>query len=495
VRLVVAWAKCGDGIDSDCDALEGVTEGCLSSAADTRIDGTTGGTLATAAGAQHSFDVEMASGGSTLGSQVYTVWTELVGGSAEVYFRRSTDGGATWSDIVNLTAGFGDRAVKPLLVVAPGTPDRVLVAFQSVAGGVRDIRFIRSTDGGVTFGAVSGVLDAAGDSFHHAMATSVDGQRVSLVWERLDTATLNRDVISRTSTDGGATFSAERVINVGSIANTARFAGRPQVAVTASGRIVWSWREIRGTRATRDIFVTSSTSATAVPASDARVDNDTADTRDSDFPVMLAAGDVAYLVWQDVSTQSGGGSDVLFARSTDAGVTFSAERILDDPVSEVSSSFSPQLALDPRTAVATDDVVALVWEDRREGAQIYGAVSLTSGSGFAAAKRVSSVNGEPATGASSVPFIAHVGNGTMVVAYQNRLTAASSRVFVASSIDNGTSWSHNHALADTGGGQALAPRCVPVVQGGKRGGLASWSDFRAGTKVNGDIYTMATTAP
>ena len=189
------------------------------------------------------------------------------------------------------------------------------------------------------------------------------------------------------------------------------------------------------------------------------------------------------------------GVDVLFVRSTDAGVTFSAERIIDDPVSEVSSSFSPQLALDPRTAVATDDVVALVWEDRREGAQIYGAVSLTSGSGFAAAKRVSSVNGEPATGASSVPFIAHVGSGTMVVAYQNRLTAASSRVYVASSIDNGTSWSYNHALADTGGGQALAPRCVPVVQGGKRGGLASWSDFRAGTKINGDIYTMATTAP
>ncbi len=486
---------CGDGIDSDCDGLEGVTEGCLSSASDLRIDGTTGGTLATAAGVQHSFDVEMASGGSPLGSQVYTVWTELVGGSAEVYFRRSTNGGTTWSNIVNLTAGLADRAVKPLLVIAPGSPDRVMVVFQSVSGGVRDIRFVRSTDGGVTFGAVSGVLDAAGDCFHQAMATSADGQRITLVWERLDTTTLNRDVISRTSIDGGATFGAERVINVGSIGNPARFAGRPQVAVTSSGRIVWAWREIRGARATRDIFVASSTSATAVPTSDARVDSDAADNRDSDFPMMLAAGDMTYLVWQDVSTLSGGGSDILFARSTNAGVTFSAERIIDDPVSEVSSSFSPQLALDPRTSAATDDVVAIVWEDRREGAQVYGAVSLTSGSGFAAAKRVSSVNGAPAAGASSVPFIAHVGNGTMVVAYQNRLTAAASRVYVASSIDNGTSWSHNQTLADTGGGQALAPRCVPVVQSGKRGGLASWSDFRAGTKINGDIYTMATTAP
>lgn len=486
---------CGDGIDSDCDGLEGAAEGCLSSGSDVRIDGTAGGALATAAGAQHSFDVEIAAGGATLGTNLYVVWTELVGNVGEVYFRRSTDGGATWSDIVNLTSGVGATAVKPLIVVAPGTTDRIMIAFQSVSGGVRDIRFVRSTDGGATFNAVSGVLDAAGDSFHHALASSADGQTINLVWERLDTTTLNRDVISRTSTDGGVTFQAERVINVGSIGNTARFAGRPQVAVTASGRIVWAWREIRGARATRDIFVANSTSATAVPTADARVDNDTADNRDSDFPAMAVAVDSVYLTWQDVSTLNNGGSDVMFSRSTDAGLTFSAERIIDDPLSEVSSSFSPHLAVDPRTAVATDDVVALVWEDRREGTQAYASVSSNGGSTFAGAKRVSSVNGEPATGETSLPQIALAGSGTMVVAYQNRLTAGASRVYVASSIDNGVSWTNSHALADTGGGQALAPRVVPIVLAGKRGGLTVWSDFRSGTKVNGDIYTVTATAP
>jgi Notch 1 len=494
-EIIPTTDVCGDSMDTDCDGLEGATEGCLTVGADQRVDGSTGGSLATAAGAQHSFDVEIASGGATFGTRVYMVWTEVIGNVGEVYFRRSLDGGQTWQDIVNITSNLDDSSVKPLLAVAPGTVDKVYVAFQSVAGGVRDIRVAASSDSGATFGTVSNALDASGDSFHHAIATSSNGSTVSVVWERLDTGTLNRDVIGRTSTDSAANFAAERVVNVGSISNTARFAGRPQVAITSSGRIVWSWREIRGTKATRDIFAATATNAATAIASDLRIDGDTADNRESDFPVMRVAANMVYIAWQDTSTISGGGSDIVLSRSTNAGVTFSAESIIDDPLAEVSSSFTPQLAVDPRTTAATDDVVAIVWEDRREGTQAYASVSLNSGAAFAAAKRVSSVTGDPATGETSVPAIAASGGGILTVSYQNRLTAANARVFVASSIDNGTSWTYSHSRVDSGGGQALSPRVTTVVQTGKAGALTAWSDFRSGTKINGDIYTAATIAP
>ena len=40
------------------------------------------------------------------------------------------------------------------------------------------------------------------------------------------------------------------------------------------------------------------------PTADKEVDNDTTDKRDSDFPVLVVTGTAAYLVWQDVSTQT-----------------------------------------------------------------------------------------------------------------------------------------------------------------------------------------------
>jgi Notch 1 len=201
------------------------------------------------------------------------------------------------------------------------------------------------------------------------------------------------------------------------------------------------------------------------------------------------ADEAVYVTWEDVSSISGGGSDVVFTRSTDGGVNFAAESIVDDPAAEVSSSFAPRLDVDARSAGANDDVVALVWEDRREGTQVYAATSLDGGSAFGAVKRVSSLAGSPIVGETRLPVVTAVGNGILVVAYQNRLTAANNHVFIASSIDNGTSWTLSHKQADSGGGQSLAPRITKMVQGGASGGLASWSDFRAGTRINGDIYT------
>src|SRR5262249_20419358 len=156
-------------------------------------------------------------------------------------FRKSSDGGKTWGAIVNATAGVTGTKVKPVLAVAPGATDRVVLVYQTVTGGVRDIHVQVSSNGGTTFGAASGALDAAGDSFHQVVAIS--GSTCVVAWEKLDTTTLNRDVMSRTSTNGCSSFNAETKINVGSPAT--RFAGRPQVGITSSGGIVWAWREQR----------------------------------------------------------------------------------------------------------------------------------------------------------------------------------------------------------------------------------------------------------
>ncbi len=472
---------CGDLLDSDCDNRNDTAEGCLALDAEQRLD-VPGGALGEAAGAAaHSYDIQLASNGA----KVYAVWSQLVGTVTEVYFRASADGGQTWGTIINVTSGVARSAVKPAIEVAPGAVDRIIVAYQTVNGGVRDIQVSISSDGGVMFGAASAILDISvgADSFHHSIA--IRGSNCVVAWEQLDTSSLNRDVMSRSSTNGCATFNAEIKVNVGSPA--VRFAGRPQVGITASGGVVWAWREQR-TGATRDMFAAAVATTTATPAADIRIDADTTDKHESDFPVLIVNETAAHLVWQDVSTLANGGSDAMYARSTNGGVTWGAERVIDDPPGEVSSSFTPAMALDPKAADIADDVVAIVWEDRREGSQIYSSVSTNGGTSFGLPTRASSEAGDPATGQSRFPQIAAAGSGVLVAAYENQFPGAPrSHVFVATSIDRGLTWTYTHSRLDAGVGSAAAPTVIGTTIASKPAGVSVWTDFRT-NQINGDIF-------
>ncbi|HEY0478017.1 MAG TPA: MopE-related protein [Kofleriaceae bacterium] len=479
---------CGDGLDTDCDGKNDTAEGCQVLDAETRLDAG-GGTLGEASpGAKHSYDLVFARGGVPLGSTVYATWSELDGSSTEVYFRKSDDGGKTWGTILSVTAGIAGNKVKPALAVAPGATDRIVVAYQTVINGVRDIHVQISADGGATFGAQSGQLNTSGDSFHHVVA--IRGNTCVVAWEKLNTSTLNRDVMSRVSTDGCATIvsgtSPEIKINVGS--PTTRFAGRPQVGITSTNGVVWAWREQRS-NSTRDMFaVAIATPTTALPAADIAIDTDAAS--ESDFPVLQVNETTAYLVWQQVSTSSNGGSDVMFSRSTNGGAAWSAPRVIDDPAAEVSSSFTPTLSVDPRAAGNADDVVAIAWEDRRQGTQIFASVSSDGGATFSTPLRTSSVAGDPAPGASTLPQIAAAGGGVLAVVYQNQLTQSTARphAFVATSIDTGATWTFTELEADGGAGAAILPQVIASQVAGKPAAVVGWTDFRA-NQIDGDVYT------
>ena len=136
----------------------------MADASDQRIDAD--GALGTVAGAEHSFDLVIAAGGSPLGQRIYASWADLSNGNSDIYVAHSLDGGTTWEDAVNLTDTLANAAVKPFLVVSPGSPDTVHVVYQSVSGGVRDIRTQNSSDNGATFTAPSAALDGSDDSFH-----------------------------------------------------------------------------------------------------------------------------------------------------------------------------------------------------------------------------------------------------------------------------------------------------------------------------------------
>jgi Neuraminidase (sialidase) len=176
----------------------------------------------------------------------------------------------------------------------------------------------------------------------------------------------------------------------------------------------------------------------------------------------------------------------MFARSLDGGVTWSAERVIDDPGAEVSASFTPVLAVDPKAAGVADDVVAIAWEDRRQGTQIFASVSSDGGATFAAPLRASSEAGAPTIGQTVAPQLAAAG-GVIAVAYTNQQSGARPHAFVASSIDGGATWTYTEFRLDTGAGAALAPQVVASRAASKPAAVAAWTDFRA-NQIDGDIY-------
>jgi hypothetical protein len=159
----------------------------------------------------------------------------------------------------------------------------------------------------------------------------------------------------------------------------------------------------------------------------------------------------------------------------------------------VSSSFTPSLAIDPVAAGTADDVVAIAWEDRRQGSQIFASVSADGGATFSTALRASSLAGAPITGRTSVPQIIAAGSGVLAVVYQNQLPATVAapnpqpHSFIATSIDRGVTWTFSAFQLDGGAGPALAPQVIATSVAAKPAAMALWADFRT-NQINGDIY-------
>jgi hypothetical protein len=165
-----------------------------------------------------------------VGNNVYVVWTNQpqFPQDEEIFYMRSTDGGATFGSTIALS---DDEAssVNPSIAVSGND---VHVVWDSVTPGPPlpgqeiDVLYRRSTDGGATFGSVINLSNNAEDSFDPTIAGI--GNNVYVAWH--DNTLGNTEILYRRSTDGGATFGS--TIN---LSNNVAISVLPSVA--ASGQL------------------------------------------------------------------------------------------------------------------------------------------------------------------------------------------------------------------------------------------------------------------
>jgi len=136
------------------------------------------------------------------GSDVYVVWSDYTPGNYDIYFRKSADGGATWEKTQRLTANAGDSWYPKIAVIGA----KICVVWSDYTPGNAEIYFRKSIDGGATWQKAKRLTNNAGTSYNPDIAGK--GANVYVVWD--DVSSGNDDMYFMRSGDGGANWQAAK---------------------------------------------------------------------------------------------------------------------------------------------------------------------------------------------------------------------------------------------------------------------------------------------
>jgi Tol biopolymer transport system component len=214
------------------------------------------------------------------GSSIYVVWDDNTPGNTEIYFKRSADGGATWSANQRLTSNAGE-SWNPAISV---NGSNIYVVWDDDTPGNFEIYFKRSADGGATWSANRRLTSNAGESWNPAI--SVNGSNIYVVW--MDETPGNFEIYFKRSTDRGVTWTTNR-----RLINTAGFSFGPAIAVNGSSiYVVWD----DDTPGNAEIYFKRSADGGAIWSANRRLTNNAGESWE---PTIAAGGSNIYVVWDD----------------------------------------------------------------------------------------------------------------------------------------------------------------------------------------------------
>jgi hypothetical protein len=328
-----------------------------------------------------------APGVAASGNNVYVVWKGSTQESRDIWFRRSTDGGANFSGIVNLRSTTTGSVWEPS-IAASGNNVYVVWVEDTTASGVWDVLYRRSTDGGASFGDIVNLTEnTASDAEETAIAAS--GNNVYVVWS--DISGIDH-ILYKKSTNGGASFGDTK-----NLSNNTVPSREPAVAVSGNNVYV-VWRERDSTSGIQEILYRRSINGGANFSGTVNLSNNTGA---SQAPAIAASGNNVYVVWHDDSLVPGT-FEILHRRSINGGANFSSTVNLSNTTGQ---SGRPDVA-------ASGNNVYVVWHDNTAQAGVVQFDILYKKSTNGGASFGSTVNLSNTTRASTIPAVAASNNLT-----------------------------------------------------------------------------------
>jgi hypothetical protein len=275
------------------------------------------------------------------GPNIFVIWHDITTpGNAEIYFKRSNDRGVTWSASKRLTNNIGYS--EDAAIAVDGS--NIYVTWDDDTPGDSEIYFKRSNDRGVTWSASKRLTKNTGDSEDPAIAAA--GSNIYVVWS--DDTPGNSEIYFKRSNDGGATWAANRRVT-----NNAGRSELPAIGVDGSN-IAVAWMD--DTPGNREIYFKQSIDGGVVWAASKRLTNNTGE---SYGPAIAVDGSNIYVSWDD---DTPGNSEIYFKRSVNRGANWTATRRLTN---NTGSSYNSTLAVNGPSIYVT-------WEDDTPGnSEIY----------------------------------------------------------------------------------------------------------------------------
>ena len=271
------------------------------------------------------------------GANVYVVWYDDTPGKGEIYFRRSTDNGATWHNAVRLTNNPGFSYVPQIAACG----ENVYVVWSDDTPGNDEIYFRRSTNRGSTWQAAKRLTNNASDSWNPAIA--VDNENIYILY--MDYTPGNWEIFFKKSMDyGGTWLSAKRLTY-----NTGGSSVQSRTIAASGSNIYILWRD--NTPGNCEAFFRKSTDHGATWQNAKRLTYSPFDTYN---PVIAASGSNLYVAWMEGDSDI---TDVYLKKSIDSGSTWQPSQNLTN---NAGTSWWPAIAVNSSRVFVTwcDDTEA-----------------------------------------------------------------------------------------------------------------------------------------
>jgi len=238
------------------------------------------------------------------GSEVHAVWQDDRDGNSEIYYSQSVDSGVSWGPELRLT---DDPAASRFCSIAASDPF-VYVVWEDTRHGATEIYFKRSGDSGTTWEPDVRLTEASGTSSFPSITQ--DGVNLYVVWH--DRRDSNTEVYLKRSTDAGTSWGVDARLT-----NDPARSENPSLTVDGSNLFL-AWTDRRDDT-TFEVYHKGSTDSGASWGSTARLSHALGESYN---PSIAAAGDHVLVLWHD---ERDGGPDIYYAGSTDGRNTHELE--------------------------------------------------------------------------------------------------------------------------------------------------------------------------
>ena len=174
-------------------------------------------------------------------NRLHVVWVDTTPGNYEIFYKRTASDGGSWYGLKRLTWN-SDWSITPS--IAADSNNGIHVVWQNEINGNREILYKRSTDSGTTWSPITRFTWNSGKSGYPCVVT-YHTNNVYVVWA--DDSPGNSEIFYKCSTDGGVTWSAPIRMTWNS-----GYSDAPTIAVGTDLRIHVMWSDT--TPGNKEIF-------------------------------------------------------------------------------------------------------------------------------------------------------------------------------------------------------------------------------------------------